>query len=110
PANDNVTITDDAGQCADRQNDRQRRVTGYEKSQPDDIRFARAPVAIEQSSGAPPVEITGTVNAGVAHRPAPAEESDCPQSFGKNLVCSKMVGCMTRPDNGEFNVGSSIHF
>src|SRR5262249_27772446 len=60
-ADQNVVVADEGREGADSDDDGQGSIAGRHKSQSDDIGFARAPVAVEQSSGALPIDIPWTV-------------------------------------------------
>jgi len=62
-ADDDVIISDQARQNADRDDNRQGRIPGGQKSRPDDISLAGAPVSIEQGRCASPTDISRAVAA-----------------------------------------------
>jgi len=56
-ADDDVIVGDDRGENADRENDGQRGEAGGDKSEADDVRFARPPISIKQARGPLPIHI-----------------------------------------------------
>ena len=52
-ANDDVVVADDCRQEADGYDDGKRREAGSDKCQPQDIRFARSPIAVKERCGPP---------------------------------------------------------
>ena len=63
-ADDGVIVADDGRQRANRQNDRQRRITGRQERKPDHVSFARSPIPVEQSRRPFPVQVAWTMNSG----------------------------------------------
>src|SRR6266404_2818286 len=61
-ADDYVIVADQPRQEANGQNDRKGSETGSQKRKPNDIRLARAPVAVEQSRRACPADIAGSMH------------------------------------------------
>ena len=61
-ADHNVIDPYQSGQRADRENDWQRRKTGGQKRQTDDVGFARAPIAVKQRGGAFPIDVPRTMD------------------------------------------------
>ena len=62
-ANDRVIDSDQTGERANSKNDRQRRKSGRHKGQTDNVRFAGAPIAIEQCGRAFPIQIARPMHA-----------------------------------------------
>ena len=56
-ANNDVVVTDNGSENADRENNRERRETRRGKRQPENVRLARSPIAIEERSGALPIDV-----------------------------------------------------
>src|SRR6185312_5705640 len=63
-ADNDVINPDQPGNRANREDDWQRRKSGREKSETDDVGFARAPVAVEQRRRAFPINIARPMHAG----------------------------------------------
>src|SRR5213596_188455 len=62
-ADDNVIDADQPPHCANGQDDWQRRKSGGDKRQTNDVRLAGAPIAVEQCGGSFPVQIARSVHA-----------------------------------------------
>ena len=56
-ADDDVVEADDRGEQADREDDRHGRKAGGDKGEADDVRLARAPIAVKQRGGALPIDV-----------------------------------------------------
>src|ERR1041385_5156533 len=56
-ADDRIIDPDEASQCADRKDNRQRRKSGRHKRQTNHVSLAGAPIAVEQCTSAFPIQI-----------------------------------------------------
>src|SRR5438045_232575 len=61
-ADDNIIDSYQTGQRADRENDRQRRKTGGQEGQTDDVGLACSPVAVKQCCGTLPIDVPRAMN------------------------------------------------
>ncbi len=77
-ADDDVIVGHHRRQHADSEDDGERGKAGRDKSQTDDIRLARPPIAVEKRGGAFPIHITRTMDArGGVEREVGHEERTC---------------------------------
>ena len=66
PADDRIIDSHQTSERADRQDDWQRRKPGGDKRQPDDIRLARAPIAVEERRRPLPIHVAWTMCGGLS--------------------------------------------
>src|SRR5882672_7056799 len=66
-ANNDVVVSYQTGQRADRQDDREGRVSGCQKCGANDVSLAGAPVAVEQGGGPLPIDVSRPMDANAIH-------------------------------------------
>src|SRR4051812_24392911 len=79
-ADDDVVVPDQRSEKTDRDDNWKRSIAGRNEGQADHVCFARAPVPIEQSSGAFPVQVARPMNTGAFH--LNSNESEGKQKHG----------------------------